>query len=273
MKFFVLGAVIAGLAIGLASGAASAAVSGTAVGVNPAASAQTVSGNKTLIVGADVQQGDKIVTGPSGQVQLVFTDDTHLVVGPNSALLIQSYLLNSSKTTGQFAVSALGGSFRFITGKLDHSSYSISTPTGTIGVRGTAFDFVTGYANPPAGTAPDTYKPGTWVALFRGAVVLCTLTHQCVTLNNRCDLGELSAPDAQKFAGFNARDKGMRDYFQYIHSQTPLLTDFRINEARNCYLDPGVSTTSLSSTSGGPSMPYVPPPPPCDECCHRNCGE
>ena len=58
MKFFVLGAVIAGLAIGLASGAASAAVSGTAVGVNPAASAQTVSGNKTLIVGADVQHAD-----------------------------------------------------------------------------------------------------------------------------------------------------------------------------------------------------------------------
>ena len=65
--------------------ALAAAAAGKAVGVNPSAIDQIGAASRTLTVGADVAMGDKIVTGPTGQVQLIFNDDTHLVVGPSSS--------------------------------------------------------------------------------------------------------------------------------------------------------------------------------------------
>ena len=107
----VLAAAAALLTVG---GALAAAPAGKAVGVDPSASNQAGGTTRTLVVGADVGIGDKIVTGASGQVQLVFSDDTHLVVGPSSSLVIQSYLLRGGQTASKFAVNALSGSFRFI---------------------------------------------------------------------------------------------------------------------------------------------------------------
>src|SRR5690606_42119301 len=83
--------------------------------------------------------GDRVVTGPSGQVQILFSDRTELVVGPRSALLIEDYLLRNDGSAGKFAINALSGTFRFVTGGAPKDSYVIKTPTGTIGVRGTAF--------------------------------------------------------------------------------------------------------------------------------------
>src|SRR5882724_8649563 len=84
-------------ASGLA-GAATAVDSGKAVAVNPLATAQFNDASRTLVVGSDVKVGDTIVTGPAGQVQLLFNDDTRLVVGPRSSLLVQDYLLRKDKT-------------------------------------------------------------------------------------------------------------------------------------------------------------------------------
>ncbi len=71
---------------------------------------------RILQVGTDVSVGETIVTGPAGQVQIVFDDNTRLVVGPGSALLVETYLLASSNTAEKLTVNALGGTFRFITG-------------------------------------------------------------------------------------------------------------------------------------------------------------
>ena len=85
-----------------------AAKEGTAVGVNPDAVAQINSADRILEVGADVSVGEMIVTGPAGQVQIVFDDNTRLVVGPRSSLLIETYLMASSNTAQKLTINALG---------------------------------------------------------------------------------------------------------------------------------------------------------------------
>jgi len=235
--------------------ALAAAAAGKAVGVNPSAIDQIGAASRTLTVGADVAMGDKIVTGPTGQVQLIFNDDTHLVVGPSSSLVVESYLLRGDKSVGQFAVNALGGTFRFITGKSDHDAYTIATPTGTIGVRGTAFDFTVAPKGQAKPLSADQFLPGTTVALFRGAVVLCNLKNECVTLTRKCEVGTITDPKTFKIGLNDAVDQGLRQRFRYIASQKPLLQPFWVDESRLCFLgtDPGSGLSTV--IQGGPTIP------------------
>jgi hypothetical protein len=228
-------------------GAALAAPAGTAVGVAPLANDVAAKTTRTLTVGADIAMGDRIVTGPSGQVQIVFTDQTHLVVGPGSSLVIASYLLRNGGSASRFAIEALGGTYRFITGQSDHSTYTISTPTGTIGVRGTAFDFIVDPRHPiVAGHAP-----GTAVALYRGAVELCNLAHECVMLTRPCDLGATSRGDAFTVNSRAAAAAGARARFRYIANQRPLLAPFRIPEAGRCFIELTVPQSLAPVMPGG----------------------
>jgi hypothetical protein len=244
----------------LGSSTCIAAPAGKAVGVKPEATA-VAHGTRTLTVGSDIAMGDKIVTGSTGQVQLIFNDETHLVVGPSSSLLIESYLLRSDKSVGKFAITALGGSFRFITGASDHSAYTIATPTGTIGVRGTAFDFI---VDPQKAIVP-RHRPGTAVALFSGAVQLCDLAGKCVVLSHSCDLGGTSTGDAFTVGHGEATSAGARSRFRYIASERPLLPAFRVKQSRLCYLDNNTANSLVTSVPGGKSLPVVgrkPPAPP-----------
>jgi hypothetical protein len=234
------------LEIGL-DGAALAAPAGTAVGVDPLAHDVAAKTTRTLVVGADIAMGDRIVTGPSGQVQIVFTDETHLVVGPGSSLVIASYLLRNGGSASRFAIEALGGTYRFITGQSDHSAYTISTPTGTIGVRGTAFDFIVDPRHPIlSGRAP-----GTAVALYRGAVELCNRAGKCVMLTRPCDLGATNRGDAFTVNSRVAAKAGARARFRYIASQRSLLAPFRIPEAGHCFIELTVPQTLAPLMPGG----------------------
>jgi hypothetical protein len=117
---------------------------GTTKGVVPAADADLDGAVRQLTVGDDIFIGDKVNTGAKGQVEILFDDNTKLVVGPHTTLAIDDYLLRNNGDPGKLVVDVLSGSFRFATGNSPKTSYEINTPTGTIGVRGTWFDgFVT----------------------------------------------------------------------------------------------------------------------------------
>jgi hypothetical protein len=51
----------------------------------------------TIVLSAqdDLYEGQKITTGAQGQVQIVFADDTRMVVGPGSSLVIEKYLMRN----------------------------------------------------------------------------------------------------------------------------------------------------------------------------------
>lgn len=91
--------------------------------------------------GGSVVLGDVITTGATGQVQLLFQDETKIAIGANSQLVIESILFNSSGTASDFTVNAVQGAFRFFSGKSEKSTYAIRTPKATMGIRGTVFDF------------------------------------------------------------------------------------------------------------------------------------
>ena len=154
--------------LGLFGPALADAPMGTAVAVRQDASLVGAT-QVTLLQGSDLFEGQTIKTGPVGEVQVIFADDTHLVVGPNSALIVEKYLMRADGTAGKFAVNALAGTFRFLTGNSEKSAYQIITPTGTLGVRGTKFDFT---------VDPQTGR--TKVVLFEGQVLhVCPLQGLC----------------------------------------------------------------------------------------------
>lgn len=83
-----------------------------------------------------IYSGDRIVTDSVGNAQIKFRDDTKLVVGPNSALVIDAFIFNKNNSARKVSISALKGAFRFISGKSPKDVYRITTPTATIGIRG-----------------------------------------------------------------------------------------------------------------------------------------
>jgi hypothetical protein len=225
------------VAIGMPQ-AATIVDTGKAVGVAPSAVAQGSGATRTLFVGADVALGERVTTGRTGQVQLIFTDDTHLVVGPNSSLVIEDYLLRKDQSVGKFTVTALAGTFRFITGKSAKDAYDIKTPTGTIGVRGTAFDFITG-------------KKSTKVVLFHGMVRLCNLVGKCVELKQRCDVGVYDLSDSAILGLARQSEQDLRAQFKYVRSEKPLLQPFKVDRATFCLPPSGGPGTGLASQSAG----------------------
>ncbi|RYE09360.1 MAG: hypothetical protein EOP22_09695 [Hyphomicrobiales bacterium] len=204
---------------------ASAAV-GSALGVNP----QAVSGTRVLVVGADIFIGDLIETGPSGQVQIRFQDDTELVVGPSSSLRIDDYLIRNNGSAGKLAVDMLSGAFRFATGDSAKNRYIINTPTGTIGVRGTEFDVFV-YRD-------DAAMMKTEILLYNGVVIFCTEGNVCKTLSEFCEIGELTLEQAEIVGDSRLTDRhvraGYRANFIYAEDQSPLRRDFWFARAREC---------------------------------------
>ncbi|WP_374627070.1 FecR domain-containing protein [Devosia sp.] len=206
-------------------GAPALAASGVAMGVDQNATLEAKAGTRVLAVGSDVFIGDKVVTDASGLVELRFSDRTRLVIGPRSSLVIDDYLLREDGSAGKFAVNALAGTFRFITGGAAKDRYLITTPTGTVGVRGTAFDL-------------NVDAQQTSLLLFHGAVILCTLDDKCVVVDEVCELGQANTAEALVL-GLTDDIRGqareaLRTRFPYANSQSELLAAFRLEQARRC---------------------------------------
>lgn len=124
-------------ALSLSTTAALAAEgAGKAVAVIDSATVSGQIGDRTLTVGSTIYVGDLVKTDGIGEAQLLFADGTRMVVGSNSSLIIEEFLFRGQAAENRFAVKALGGAFRFISGENGNDNFTITTPTGTIGVRG-----------------------------------------------------------------------------------------------------------------------------------------
>ncbi len=90
-----------------------------------------------LRAGIDIFQNEVIRTGERSASKVVFQDKTNLSVGGNSQVTLDRFVYDPDPTKSQVALSIARGVVRFATGSLPKSSYQITTPTATIGVRGT----------------------------------------------------------------------------------------------------------------------------------------
>lgn len=234
------------LAVVMAAPAMAAAIA-QAVDVRPEATG--IYNGATVVLSAqdDLFEGQKITTGSQGQVQIVFADDTHLVVGPGSSLVIEKYLMRNGGTASAFAVSALGGTFRFITGKSSKSAYKIDTPTGTIGVRGTKFDFT-------------VTRKKTNIILFEGEVTYCPDSGGCKSVKGKCDVGSGETSDAQVIT--KGSNNHSTDSFIYVKSQRSLKNDFKVSGAGSCGRTTQEATSKqVEKPDPGPDKPEGKPDP------------
>ena len=116
------------------------APSGTAVAVVQSANARGPGGARVLEVQKPVYTGDRIITGDVGEAQIRFRDDTRLVVGKNSSLVIDRFVYNEDPTAREVGINFAKGAFRFISGNTASQAYSIRTPNASLAIRGTMFD-------------------------------------------------------------------------------------------------------------------------------------
>lgn len=127
-----------------------------------------------LVVRSPVHKDERIRTSSSGLGQFIFKDGTKLAVGAGSTVVIDKFVYDDSASVKRLSIKAAKGTFRWISGNSASSAYSIVTPAGTIGVRGTAFDFYVG----PNGT--------TAIVLLSGAASFCG-PGGCRQLRQQCD--------------------------------------------------------------------------------------
>lgn len=209
--------------------------SGVAEGVRPDATSGRGSNVQRLVVGADVFIGDTVTTDAAGLVQLLFSDRTELVIGPRSKLVLEDYLIRNNGSAGKFTISALAGTFRFASGSAPKDRYLISTPNGTIGVRGTALDFTVSSQKPAIVSGSGTT---TSLVLFNGGVRVCNTSGSCMNIDDECNFGAMNGAGAVEFENDAESRAGFRPLFPLANNQGVLLAPFRVSNARECLNQP-----------------------------------
>lgn len=142
----------------------------TVKSVQPSAVARSEElGTRALAAGGAVTSGDSITTDRRGTVTLSFFDQTVITLAPNSKVDMASIIKRNASQASKFNISAVKGTFRFISGKSSKKVYKIKTPTATIGLRGTQF------------IVDLTRGDGSTVHVENGAVDFCD-SGSCVTV-------------------------------------------------------------------------------------------
>ena len=95
----------------------------------------------TIVQSLNILQYDTVKTG-NGKVGILFIDETRVDVTQHSKLIIDEFVFDPNSGTGKLNLSAKLGTIRYASGQIAKNSRQdtkITTPTATIGVRGTDF--------------------------------------------------------------------------------------------------------------------------------------
>ena len=82
---------------------------------------------------------ETVTTGPDAHTELQFVDETHLSVGANSQVVLDSFVYDPSQNTGDAVITFGKGVFRWVTGDMNKDAYQLETPSATLAIRGTIF--------------------------------------------------------------------------------------------------------------------------------------
>jgi hypothetical protein len=88
-----------------------------------------------------VFMNELIETDDESALVIHFADGSKLTVGENAKVLIDKYVYSPGGTGGEQIVTLSKGAFRFLSGAIPKDKVKISTPTVTIGIRGTELIF------------------------------------------------------------------------------------------------------------------------------------
>ena len=97
--------------------------------------------SRTLSVRSEVMQGDTLTTHKGAYARMKFLDDAEVVLRPESQLVVSRYAYDAANPQGDSAaLNMLKGGLRAVSGligKRNREAVSYTTPTATIGIRGT----------------------------------------------------------------------------------------------------------------------------------------
>lgn len=248
--------------LALLMAAASVAIAndiGAVVKVLPGATVTRAGQVSDLLAGQGVASGDRIETDKGGQVQLLFDDETRMAIGPSSSLVIDDVRMRKNGTARKFAVSAVAGGFRFLSGKSPKPVYSLTTPTATMGIRGTAFDFVV------------RKSAQTDLVLFTGEVRMCSKSGGCRPVTGGCAAVKMDANGAINDVSKHSEKRDLIfDGFSFVTEQRKLLPEFRTDLGLcgrdiTAALMPDVRNEPRKTAPGPKPPPDDPPPDPPDD--------
>jgi FecR protein len=111
--------------------------------------------------GDNVFRDEAVRTDIDSTAKIMLLDSTSLSLGPSSSIKIDRFVYSGAGQHGAIAFNFVKGALRFATGNADKAAYIITTPTATLGVRGTILRI--------SSTAAKTT-----VVLEEGAAIVCT---------------------------------------------------------------------------------------------------
>lgn len=93
-----------------------------------------------IVQGQEAVIGSTITTAADGQATIRFEDGQRLAVGPNTALILERYTYLPARPAESASwLNLVRGGLRYVSGalaKANPSAFRLSTPTATIGIRG-----------------------------------------------------------------------------------------------------------------------------------------
>ena len=95
----------------------------------------------TLAQGDAVYQEDILETGEGAAIGIVFADESTFSLGEEGRMVLDEMIYDPGAQDGSAGVSLLAGAFTFVSGQIAKTgvdNMTVTTPTATIGIRGTA---------------------------------------------------------------------------------------------------------------------------------------
>jgi len=219
------------------------------IGTTVNASATISAGGRILQKSSPLFFNDVVKTNATGLGEFEFDDGTKLAVGPSASVTIDKFIYKGQRTVAQTSIQASKGAFRYISGAF--AGHKVATPYGTIGIRGTAFDF--------------TVRNGkVYILLFRGNVSFCS-GGSCQTLKRSCDYlvgggGGVSKPQPLS-SGIDA-GLNVGQVFPLIVQQRRLTSRFRQGSCFSRAARRTLETISPTVQAAAPPEPTPPTPTP-----------
>jgi hypothetical protein len=99
---------------------------------------------RELMQGSFVYMNDTVITSDRAFVVIQFTDGTKLTVRPDSELILETYVYNSTGED-EMRLNLISGGLRVISGavaKNNPENFKLNTPVALMGVRGTEFSIM-----------------------------------------------------------------------------------------------------------------------------------
>ncbi|MCB2001924.1 MAG: FecR family protein [Burkholderiaceae bacterium] len=128
---------------------------------------------RNVIEGGPVYPGEILETSSNGHAVLVFRDNTKVTVQPRTQFRVENFVYNrESPSDGSVIFNLLRGGMRVLTGLVGRSrpqAVRMTTPTATVGIRGTGVDIV---SEPDSCAVPGGAAGCTMVATWDGEGVL-----------------------------------------------------------------------------------------------------